>query len=123
MNTNNITNQAWFKPAALLASVLVLSMIGLIFLGSQVSGVLSTVGASVGGYPYEPDPGTDGNTAGQSVYSPVNGTIRWTEAGSGGISIDLGNGYAAAIFHITVDPSLSCGDPLTQGSGRRGNAR
>jgi uncharacterized protein YgiM (DUF1202 family) len=58
---------------------------------------------------------TDGNTAGQSVYSPVNGTIRWTEAGSGGISIDMGNGYAAAIFHITVDPSLSWGDSLTQG--------
>jgi uncharacterized protein YraI len=58
---------------------------------------------------------TDGNTAGQPVYSPVDGSVRWTESGSGGISIDMGNGYAAAIFHITVDPGLSWGDPLEQG--------
>ncbi|HEY7034929.1 MAG TPA: SH3 domain-containing protein [Thermomicrobiales bacterium] len=58
---------------------------------------------------------TDGNTAGQPVYSPVDGSVRWTEQASGGISIDMGNGYAVAIFHITVDPSLSWGDPLSQG--------
>ncbi|HKG25756.1 MAG TPA: SH3 domain-containing protein, partial [Thermomicrobiales bacterium] len=58
---------------------------------------------------------TDGDTAGQPVYSPVDGSVRWTERSSGGISIDMGNGYAAAIFHITVDPSLSWGDPLSQG--------
>lgn len=58
---------------------------------------------------------TDGNTAAQPVYSPVNGTVRWTEQSSGGIAIDMGNGYAVAIFHITVDPGLSWGDPLTQG--------
>ncbi|MEA2584843.1 MAG: hypothetical protein QOF33_2928 [Thermomicrobiales bacterium] len=58
---------------------------------------------------------TDGSTAGQPVYSPVDGSVRWTESGSGGISIDMGNGYAAAIFHITVDPGLSWGDPLEQG--------
>ena len=49
---------------------------------------------------------TDGNTAGQPVYSPVDGSIRWTERASGGISINMGNGYAVAIFHITVDPGL-----------------
>lgn len=58
---------------------------------------------------------TDGNTAGQPVYSPVDGSVRWTERSSGGISIDMGNGYAAAIFHITVDSGLSWGDPVAQG--------
>ena len=58
---------------------------------------------------------TDGNTAGQPVYSPVNGTIRWTERASGGISIDMGDGYAVAMFHMTVDPSLRWGDRVSQG--------
>jgi uncharacterized protein YraI len=58
---------------------------------------------------------TDGNTAGQPVYSPVDGTIRWTERASGGIAIDMGNGYAVAMFHITVDRGLSWGDHLSQG--------
>ncbi len=58
---------------------------------------------------------TDGNTAGQPVYSPVDGSVRWTQRSSGGISIDMGNGYAASIFHITVDRGLSPGDPVSQG--------
>jgi murein DD-endopeptidase MepM/ murein hydrolase activator NlpD len=58
---------------------------------------------------------TNGDTAYQEVYAPVDGIIRWTERSSGGIAIDMGNGYAVAIFHITVDRSLSDGDPLTQG--------
>jgi uncharacterized protein YraI len=58
---------------------------------------------------------TDSATAGQPVYSPVDGKVRWTERGSGGISIDMENGYAAAIFHITVDGGLSWGDPVAQG--------
>ena len=58
---------------------------------------------------------TDGATAGQTVYSPVNGTVRWTEASTGGISIDMGNGYAFAIFHITLDASIQPGVELQQG--------
>jgi uncharacterized protein YraI len=58
---------------------------------------------------------TDGATAGQTVYSPVNGTVRWTEASTGGISIDMGNGYAFAIFHITLEDWVQPGVELEQG--------
>lgn len=57
----------------------------------------------------------DAETAGQPVYSPVNGTIRWFDPSTGGISIDMGNGYAFAMFHMDVDPSLVVGQTLTQG--------
>jgi len=57
----------------------------------------------------------DAETAGQAIYSPVNGTIRWFDPSTGGISIDMGNGYAFAMFHLDVDPSLVVGQTLTQG--------
>ncbi len=57
----------------------------------------------------------DGSTAGQTVYSPVNGVVRWTDPGSGGISIDMGDGYAVAMFHVTFDGSLQAGTPVSQG--------
>ena len=58
---------------------------------------------------------TDGSTAGQTVFSPVSGTVTWTEAGSGGIAIDIGNGHAVALFHLTLDPSIGTGDSVSQG--------
>jgi uncharacterized protein YgiM (DUF1202 family) len=58
---------------------------------------------------------TSGATAGATVYSPVNGVVKWTEAASGGISIDMGNGYAVAIFHITLNSGITDGTTLTQG--------
>ncbi|MEZ4497631.1 MAG: SH3 domain-containing protein [Thermomicrobiales bacterium] len=58
---------------------------------------------------------TSGATAGSTVYSPVNGTVRWTEAATGGIAIDMGNGYAYAMFHMTLDPGITDGVTLTQG--------
>lgn len=58
---------------------------------------------------------TDGSTAGQPLYSPVNGTIRWFDPSTGGIAIDMGNGYAFAIFHAYYDGSLTEGQTLTQG--------
>lgn len=57
----------------------------------------------------------DGNTAGQAVLSPVNGTIRWVDAPSGGIAIDMGNGYVLAMFHVTFLPSLASGQTVGQG--------
>jgi len=57
----------------------------------------------------------DRSTAGQSVYSPVSGTVRWTERASGGITIDMGNGYAVAMFHVTVDRGWVAGDTISQG--------
>ena len=57
----------------------------------------------------------DGETAGQPVVSPVNGTVRWTDPATGGMSIDVGGGHAVAFFHVAVDPSLEAGDPLVQG--------
>ncbi|MDQ2682260.1 MAG: M23 family metallopeptidase, partial [Chloroflexota bacterium] len=57
----------------------------------------------------------DGNTAGQTVLSPVNGTIRWIDEAYGGMSIDLGNGWAVAYFHTTLAPGLTAGQAVVQG--------
>lgn len=57
----------------------------------------------------------DGNTAGQGVYAPASGTISWVDRGSGGILIDMGNGYAIAMFHVTYDGSLERGQTVQQG--------
>lgn len=58
---------------------------------------------------------TDGSSTGAQISSPINGTIRWLDPSSGGISIDMGNGYAVAMFHVTFDASLSAGDSVYQG--------
>lgn len=58
---------------------------------------------------------TTGNTAGATVYSPVTGTVRWLDPSSGGISIDMGNGYSVALFHVVFDSSIGEGDFLSQG--------
>jgi uncharacterized protein YraI len=58
---------------------------------------------------------TDGDTAGQSVYAPASGTILWLDPGSGGIAIDMGNGYTVAMFHSTFDGGLSRGQWVDQG--------
>ena len=57
----------------------------------------------------------DGNTAGQPIYSPVNGVVRWTDPSTGGISIDIGNGHAVALFHVTFNGGLEAGTPVQQG--------
>jgi murein DD-endopeptidase MepM/ murein hydrolase activator NlpD len=43
----------------------------------------------------------DGETAGQAVYAPASGTIEWLDRGSGGMLINMGNGYSIAMFHVT----------------------
>lgn len=57
----------------------------------------------------------DGNTAGQQVISPVNGVVRWTDPSSGGISIDIGNGHAVAMFHAAFMRGLEAGSTVRQG--------
>ncbi|MDQ3043953.1 MAG: M23 family metallopeptidase, partial [Chloroflexota bacterium] len=57
----------------------------------------------------------DGNTSGQTVLSPVNGTIRWTDPAFGGLSIDLGDGYAYALFHASLASGLAAGQPVRMG--------
>ena len=44
---------------------------------------------------------SDGDTAGQPIYAPLSGTVRWS--GNGGILIDAGNGLGVAMFHLTLD--------------------
>jgi uncharacterized protein YraI len=56
-----------------------------------------------------------GATAGQPIYSPVSGTVRWTSPSSGGIAIDMGNGYILAMFHCTFISSLASGSYVQQG--------
>lgn len=57
----------------------------------------------------------DGTTSGQTVLSPVNGTIRWIDPAYGGMSIDLGDGYAFAYFHTILASGLAAGQRITQG--------
>lgn len=57
----------------------------------------------------------DGRTAGETVYSPVNGTVTWTDRSSGGISIDIGDGHAVAMFHVDFDGRFEAGTPVSQG--------
>lgn len=58
---------------------------------------------------------TDGETAGQPIYAPASGTVEWVDGGSGGILIDMGNGYGIAMFHLTIDPSIGSGAAVQQG--------
>lgn len=58
---------------------------------------------------------TDGNTAGQPVYAPASGTVLWQDAGSGGMAIDMGNGYTIAMFHGTFDSGIGRGQSVSQG--------
>jgi uncharacterized protein YraI len=58
---------------------------------------------------------TDGQTAGISAFAPVSGTVAWYERSSGGITINMGNGYAVAMFHLTVDRGWEPGDTVQQG--------
>ena len=58
---------------------------------------------------------TEGWSAGQAVLSPATGTIRWIDRGSGGMSIDLGNGYAVAFYHAYLTGGLDEGQQVSQG--------
>ncbi len=70
-----------------------------------------------------------GSTSGRTVISPVTGTIRWIDQSYGGMSIDLGDGYAFAFFHVDLASSLAAGQSISQGQslgtvaspGNRGN--
>jgi uncharacterized protein YraI len=57
----------------------------------------------------------DGSTGGQPVYSPVNGTVRWYDESTGGVSIDMGNGYAFAMFHVIFDAGIPEGATVSKG--------
>jgi murein DD-endopeptidase MepM/ murein hydrolase activator NlpD len=57
----------------------------------------------------------DGNTAGQPVFAPVTGTVRWIDRGSGGMLVDAGNGFGVAVFHVTIDRDLSRGGSVQRG--------
>lgn len=58
---------------------------------------------------------SDGQTAGQTVYSPVSGTIRWIDQAYGGMSINIGNGHAYAFFHVTLAAGLAADQQISQG--------
>ena len=61
----------------------------------------------------------DGQTTGQAVYSAVNGTIRWIDDSTGGMSIYIGSvagvDYALAFFHVNLASGLAAGQTVTQG--------
>jgi murein DD-endopeptidase MepM/ murein hydrolase activator NlpD len=41
--------------------------------------------------------------------------VRWTDPSTGGISIDIGNGHAVAMFHVTFNRGIEAGTPVQQG--------
>ena len=57
----------------------------------------------------------DGTEAGEIALAPVNGTIRWLDPANGGLSINLGDGFAIGIFHLDLARGLAEGQPVTQG--------
>jgi uncharacterized protein YraI len=57
----------------------------------------------------------DGDTAGQPVFAPVSGSVRWVDRGSGGMLVDAGNGYGVAVFHVTIDRGFGRGDSVARG--------
>lgn len=57
----------------------------------------------------------DGNTSYQPVLAPANGVIRWIDLSTGGMSIDLEDGYAFAFFHAELEPGLTAGMRITTG--------
>ena len=56
-----------------------------------------------------------GSSVGEPVISPVDGTIRWIDEAKGGMSINMGNGYAVAFFHATLNPGIAAGQPVKTG--------
>ena len=84
---------SWFAPVVGVVAILVLGLAALAMLGGQVSGILSTVGASVSG-PYGPgavvqddpveDPGTDAGSENADDGSN-NGTDAFGEVVPGGV--------------------------------------
>ena len=66
-------------------------------------------------YKYALDISKDGGSAGQTVYSPVAGKIRWIDQAYGGMSIDIGNGRAFAFFHVSLAAGLAADQQINQG--------
>lgn len=58
---------------------------------------------------------SDGQEAGQPVLSPVDGMIRWIDPYHGGMSIDLGDGYAVAFYHADLVRGVAEGQAVRQG--------
>lgn len=57
----------------------------------------------------------DGETAGEPIFAPVSGTVKWTDPGSGGLLIDMGDGHGVAMFHLTLDGSIGAGTAVERG--------
>ncbi len=57
----------------------------------------------------------DGSEAGQPVLSPVDGVIRWIDTAYGGMSIDLGDGYAVAFYHADLVGGVEAGQTVRLG--------
>jgi uncharacterized protein YgiM (DUF1202 family) len=58
---------------------------------------------------------SSGDTAWQPVYAPVDGTIRWIDESTGGMSIYMGDDLAFAMFHVIWDDDIREGQSISQG--------
>jgi hypothetical protein len=119
MHSNaSIRSISWKVAAGVLAMVFVLSVVSLVFLGGQVSGVLSTVGASVGG-PYIGGDGQPGSDAGDgSNGSTANGSSGGSSSnGSGGSSGDSSGDGSGSGTSSGVVLAVPRADPLVIKTG------
>ncbi len=64
MDTGEASARSLFAPITVVVAIFLVGLVALAFLGSQTSGILSTVGSSVGGYPYENQGGDTAEDAG-----------------------------------------------------------
>lgn len=86
---------SWTRPLIVLAAIVVLGLLSLVFLGTQVSGVLSTVGASVG----PPGGGVGQDNGGQEPDGGESGGDQPGGAGAGdgeGSGEDDGDGSSGS---------------------------
>lgn len=91
MHSTPTGERSWFVPAAIVAGVLG-SVVVLVMLGSQVSGILSTVGSSVGGDSIgsDPDAGSGGDTSGGSGGDSTAPGVVTASARDGALIIKTG---------------------------------
>ncbi len=62
----------------------------------------------------------DGEEAGERVLSPATGVVSWVDRAYGGFALDLGDGYAVAVFHLDLAREIEVGRQLSAGQ-RIGN--
>lgn len=57
----------------------------------------------------------NGETIGETVLSPVSGTVGWVDQSAGVVSISFSGNYAVAVSHVSLESGIEPGQPLIAG--------